>query len=176
MSQGHWVTKPSKARNPGELSSCMRRAGPCPLGWAPPWWASEGMPLTLSAVEPRPARSTFAFPIVGAAEGPVVAVARVDAVGTPMHRWASWKHSMHGELCESPEASTPKRGSHPPYTAPRVWQVSSEHRDWERPCSTSVSIPMVMLMATAAIMTDMVFVHRLQGEVGRINIIPNLQI
>lgn len=46
------------------------------------------MPLTLSAVEPRPARSAFAFPIVGTAEGPVVAVARVDAVGTPMHRWA----------------------------------------------------------------------------------------
>ena len=35
---------------------------------------------------------------------------------------------------------------------------------------------MVMLMATAPIMTDMVFVHRLQGEVGRVNIIPNLQI
>ena len=49
------------------------------------------MPLTLSAVEPRPARSAFAFafPIVGAAEGPVVAVACVDAVRAPVRRGTS---------------------------------------------------------------------------------------
>lgn len=43
--------------------------------------------LTLSAVEPRPARSAFAFPIIGAAKGSVVAVAGVDAVRTPVRRW-----------------------------------------------------------------------------------------
>lgn len=47
------------------------------------------MPLTLRAVEPRPAWSAFAFPVVGAAEGPVVAVARVDAVRAPVRRGAS---------------------------------------------------------------------------------------
>ena len=42
--------------------------------------------LTLGAVEPRPARSTFALPVVGAAKGSVVAVAGVDAVRTPLGR------------------------------------------------------------------------------------------
>lgn len=44
--------------------------------------------LTLGAVEPRPARSTFAFSIIGAAKGSIVAVAGVDAVRTPVRRWA----------------------------------------------------------------------------------------
>lgn len=47
------------------------------------------MPLTLSAVEPRPAWGAFAFPVVGAAESPVVAVARVDAVRAPVRRGTS---------------------------------------------------------------------------------------
>lgn len=42
---------------------------------------------SLSAVEPRPAGSAFAFPVVGAAEGPVVAVACVDAVRAPVGGW-----------------------------------------------------------------------------------------
>lgn len=46
----------------------------------------EAQRTSLSAVEPRPAWSAFAFPVVGAAEGPVVAVARVDAVGAPVRR------------------------------------------------------------------------------------------
>lgn len=45
--------------------------------------------LTLGAVETRPARSAFTFAVVGAAEGPVVAVARVDAVWAPVCRWTS---------------------------------------------------------------------------------------
>ena len=87
------MKKPSNTRNPDELSSFMYRVGPCPQECLPPnpdfWRASEGVPLTLSAVEPRPARSAFAFPIVGAAEGPVVAVACVDAVRAPVRRGTS---------------------------------------------------------------------------------------
>lgn len=56
--------------------------------WGLPW-GSGGWLLTLRAVEPRPARSALAFPVVGAAEGPVVAVARVDAVRAPVGGWAS---------------------------------------------------------------------------------------
>lgn len=41
---------------------------------------------SLSAVQPRPAGSAFTFPIIGAAEGPVVTVARVDAVRAPVGR------------------------------------------------------------------------------------------
>lgn len=42
--------------------------------------------LTLSAVEPRPSRRAFAFPVIGTAKGSIVAVAGVDAVGTPVGR------------------------------------------------------------------------------------------
>lgn len=41
---------------------------------------------SLSAVEPRPSRSAFAFPVIGTAKGSIVAVAGVDAVGTPVGR------------------------------------------------------------------------------------------
>lgn len=47
----------------------------------------EPQRTSLGAVETRPARSAFTFAIIGAAEGPVVAVARVDAVWTPVCRW-----------------------------------------------------------------------------------------
>lgn len=46
-------------------------------------------PLTLRAVEAGPAGSAFTFPVVGAAEGPVVAVACVDAVRAPVGGWTS---------------------------------------------------------------------------------------
>lgn len=44
----------------------------------------QGWPLTLRAVEPRPAGSAFTLPVVGAAEGAVVAAAGVDAVRAPV--------------------------------------------------------------------------------------------
>lgn len=71
---------------PGELVCTQGKAV---SSWVGLPLGPGGWPLTLRAVEPRPARSALAFPIVGAAEGPIVAVARVDAVRAPVGGWTS---------------------------------------------------------------------------------------
>lgn len=77
--------KPSP-RKPGELAGAQ---GKTVSSWVGLPLGSGVWPLTLCAVEPRPAGSALAFPVVGAAEGPVVAVARVDAVRAPVGGWTS---------------------------------------------------------------------------------------
>lgn len=75
----------------GALSPCMLRVrlraawgGSLGEGVTGRGEGSSGWPLTLCAVEARPARSAFTFPVVGAAKGPIVAVACVDAVRAPV--------------------------------------------------------------------------------------------
>lgn len=143
------------------------------------WWASEGVPLTLSAVEPRPARSAFAFPVVGAAEGPVVAVACMDAVRAPVRRGTSWKHSTAWRVqCESlgqhPTERIPPTWSHLS-TAPSVDGSAVSIRTENDRAPHRAQTQMAMLVPTGGHHYDMIFIHMLQTEVGRANIIPSLQ-
>lgn len=81
---------------PGALSPCALRVRLRAAGWLPGDQGgglggghSSGWPLTLCAVEARPSRSAFTFPVIGAAKGPIVAVACVDAVWAPVGGWTS---------------------------------------------------------------------------------------
>lgn len=52
----------------------------------------EYLSLTLCAVETGPSWGALAFSIISAAVGSVVAVACVDAVGSPLNRRTGYRH------------------------------------------------------------------------------------